>query len=310
MKRFLIVVLGLCALVAATSIRILEERYIAFRTLLGDPEPAWFPWMESQLVGPSLYLHLPFLHQVDVLDRRIQRFESDSRELYLEQDNVSIGYFVVWRIEDIRLLFENTQPSEMLKLIDDKTYNAVRNELATRSLGDLLSGTREEIAERIQEKSDQELDKIGIEVLGVTIRQVEFLATTLQRVFDRMKQDRERLAKKLRAEGEEQAREIRAGADRDAEIELARARGEAARLQGEGDARAAAIYAEAFDQDREFYRFVRSLEAYRKSLDEKTTLVLSPDDPFLRYLFQEGEAPSGSSAPAAPANAVPLPTTP
>ena len=299
MRRLIGIVLLLLVVGVASSVRILEERYVAFRTLLGDPAPWWFPWMDSELVGPRLYLSVPLLHQVDEFDQRIKRFESEPRELYLDQDNVEIGYFVVWRIENVRRMRENLQPTQILSLIDDKTYNAVRNELATRSLRDLLSATRGELSDRIRIRSDAELDKVGIEILGVTIRQVEFLDATLQTVFDRMKQDRQRLAKRLRAEGEEQAREIRAGADRDAEVERAGARGEASKLRGDGDAQAAAIYARAYDEDREFYRFVRSLEAYRTSLDEQTTLVLSPDDPFLRYLFDETKV-EGPSAPAPP----------
>jgi len=305
MKRLFLLIVILVGGLCATSVRILDERTVAFRTLLGDPDPAWFPWMESRLVGPTLYLDLPLLHSVERFDQRVQRFESPPRELYLEQDNIAIGYFVIWRIENVRRLLENAQPGDVQQLIDDKTYNAVRNELATRSLRDLLSDAREELSEKIREQSDQELDKIGIEVLGVTIRQVEFLAVTLQRVFDRMKQDRERLAKRLRAEGEEQARQIRAEADRDSTVEVARARSEAARLRGEGEARAAGIYAKSFDRDREFYQFVRSLEAYRKSLDEKTTLVLSPDDPFLRYLFEAGVPPASVGKPAAPGASAP-----
>jgi len=229
---------------AASSLRILEERSTAFRTLLGDPEPRWFPWMDSELVGPRLYLEIPLLHQVEKYDQRIKHFESEPREVYLDQDNVEIGYFVVWRIENVRRLRETLQPAQLPPLIDDKTYNAVRNELATRSLRDLLSETRGEMTDRIREQSDEELDNVGIEVLGVGIRQVAFLESTLPRVFDRMKQDRQRLAKRLRAEGEEQAREIRAQADRDAEIERAKARSESAQLRGEGDALAAEIYAD------------------------------------------------------------------
>jgi len=301
MKQTAAIVLILLLLGAASSVRILEERYVAFRTLLGDPSPWWFPWMESELSGPTLYVAVPLIHHVDIFDKRLKLFESDPRELLLDEYTVEIGYFAVWRIENVRRLRENLQSKQILPLIDDKTYNAVRNELATRSLGDLLSEVRADLSEAIRVKSDSELDKVGIEVLAVTIRQVEFTSTTLQNVFDRMKEDRGRLAKRLRAEGEEQARQIRAAADRDAEIELARARGEASRLRGAGDAQAASIYAEAYGQDREFYRFVRSLEAYRKALDEETTVVLSPDDPFLRYLFDETRSarPSDEKPPVA-----------
>jgi membrane protease subunit HflC len=271
-------------------VHVLDERQVAFRTLLGDPDPAFFPWMKSELIGPEVYLKLPLLHQVDIYDRRIKRFESAKRELPMDQEPIEVGYFVVWRIGDVRVMRENLLPSQILPLIDDKTYSAVRNELAQHKVVDLLSPERSEIVEHIRDASRGELARVGIEVLGIGLSDIEYPEKNLENVFARMKQGRVRLAKKLRAEGEEGARNIRANADRDVQVELARADKQAATLRGEGDARAAEIYAQAYDQEREFYDFLRSLEAYRKSLDEQTTLVLSPEDPFLKYFFGSGTA--------------------
>jgi modulator of FtsH protease HflC len=278
-------VLGLALALVASSVRVLDERSVAFRTLLGDPDPDFFPWMTSELVGPAVYLEVPLLHEVAVYDRRIKRFESEKRELPMNQEPIEIGYFVVWRIGDVRLMRQNLLPEQILPLIDDKTYSAVRNELALHELSDLLSPERAQIVERIRAASREELTRVGIEVLGVGLSDIDYPDKNLESVFARMRQGRVRLAKKLRAEGEEGARNVRADADRDVQVELARAEKDAAALRGEGDARAAQIYAQAYDQEREFYSFVRSLEAYRKSLDDQTTLVLSPDDPFLKYLF-------------------------
>jgi membrane protease subunit HflC len=288
--RRLLVLGALAAVVlVAVSLRVLDERQVAFRTLLGDPDPAFFPWMKSELVGPAVYLKLPLLHDVDVYDRRIKRFQSDKRELPMNQEPVEIGYFVIWRIGNVRVMRENLlQPAQVVLLIDDKTYSAVRNELARHKVADLLSPERASIVARIREVSNAELAPVGIEVLGIGLSDIEYPEKNLESVFARMRQGRVRLAKKLRAEGEEGARNIRADADRDVQIELARADKQAATLRGEGDARAAEIYAQAYGQEREFYDFLRSLEAYRKSLDEQTTLVLSPEDPFLKYFFGGG----------------------
>jgi membrane protease subunit HflC len=288
LRRLFLLVLLAALVVVGLSVQVLDERQVAFRTLLGSPDPALFPWMKSELVGPEVYLKLPLLHQVDVYDRRIKRFESAKRELPMDQEPIEIGYFVIWRIGDVRVMRENLLPTQILPLIDDKTYSAVRNELALHKLADLLTAERAEIVEHIGEASRAELARVGIEVLGIGLSDIEYPEKNLENVFARMRQGRVRLAKKLRAEGEEGARNIRADADRDVQVELARADKQAAALRGEGDARAAEIYAQAYDQEREFYDFVRSLEAYRKSLDAQTTLVLSPEDPFLKYFFGSG----------------------
>ncbi|MCP5057956.1 MAG: protease modulator HflC [bacterium] len=141
----------------------------------------------------------------------------------------------------------------------------------------------------ITARSCQNIRANGIELAEVRINRTEIPSGEPEsKVYGRMRSEREELAKKYRAEGEEGARKIRAAADRDAEITIERARGDATRIRGEGDAGAAGVYADAFSEDPEFYDFVRSLEAYRKTLGEGTTMVLPPDHPFLKYLDEAG----------------------
>jgi membrane protease subunit HflC len=293
------------AALAAMSVRVLDERQVAFRTLLGDPTPPLLGrFMPSQITGPSLYVHLPLLHEVDIYDQRLKRFESPPRVLLMDPQNIEIGYYAIWRVRDVRQMRENLQPSTILPMIDAKTYNAVRNELATRSLADLLGEQGQAIAESIRAQSDAELRKLGIEVVGLGFRHIDFLQGNLPSVFRRMQQAREQISRALRAEGEGAARQTRAEADRDAELALAEARKRAEELRGEGDARAAEIYAQAYEQDIEFYQFTRSLDAYRRALDTQTTVVLSPDDPFLSYFFGQPGGSGGTPLPAAvPASA-------
>lgn len=152
--------------------------------------------------------------------------------------------------------------------------------------GNLLPLTLTDV---ITARSCQNIQSRGIEIAEVRINRTEIPSGKAEdKVYGRMRSEREELAKRYRAEGEEQARKIRASADRDAEITIERARGEATRIRGEGDASAAGIYAAAFSEDPEFYDFVRSLEAYRKTLGEGTTLVLPPDHPFLKVLGAGG----------------------
>jgi membrane protease subunit HflC len=145
-----------------------------------------------------------------------------------------------------------------------------------------------EIMTTITQQSDLELRPRGIEVVDVRINRTELPPGTIENVYARMRTERERLARKLRAEGEEEARRIRAEADRDARVLRAEARRDAEVTSGRGDADAARIYAEAYSRDVEFYGFVRSLEAYRKTIGAKTTLVLPPSSEFFK-LFESGK---------------------
>ena len=159
----------------------------------------------------------------------------------------------------------------------------------------MLKDKRTEIMNEIAANSRKELEQYGIEVADVRINRTELPQGTEASVFARMKTERERLAKKNRAEGEERARRIRAEADREARVIVANARRDAEISRGEGDAEATRIYAEAYGTDPEFYDFMRSLEAYRKTIDENTTLVLSPDAEFFRFL-QESSPKNGPGA--------------
>jgi membrane protease subunit HflC len=148
----------------------------------------------------------------------------------------------------------------------------------------VVTGKRAEIMQQITAKTNQSLGVFGIEMKDVRINRTELPKGTEENVYARMKTERERQARKFRAEGEERARRIRAEADREARVIVAHARRDAEIARGEGDAQAARIYAEAYATDPELYALVRSLEAYRKTLGEGTTLVLSPKSEFFRYL--------------------------
>jgi membrane protease subunit HflC len=137
----------------------------------------------------------------------------------------------------------------------------------------------------IAQNSAAKLAPLGIQLVDLKIRRTDYPQANLDRIFQRMRTERQRFAKKFRAEGEESARTIRAKADRESQVLRADAQRRSAELRGEGDALAARIYAEAYGKDPEFYAFMRSLEAYQKALDDQTTLILSPKLPFLRYLF-------------------------
>jgi membrane protease subunit HflC len=174
------------------------------------------------------------------------------------------------------------------KQMDRVVRAGVREIVARHTLAEVLTNQRSAIMESIRERVADSFADTGVAVHDVRINRTELPPAIEKNVHARMKTDRERLARKYRAEGEEQARKIRAGADRDAQVIVAKAKGEAQVSRGEGDAESTRIYAAAYGKDPEFYAFTRSLEAYRKTIGEGTTLILSPDAEFFRFFVGSG----------------------
>ena len=296
MTRGLVILLLLAAVGTGASfcIVVLDEREQGFRTLLSSPDYSLFGIQLNQPVldKPGWYLRIPGLHHIYRSERRRLHYDSEPRELQTTNKMLlEVDYYALWRIDDPRKFFESVRSvPEATKRLDTVTYGEVRRRIAQNSLADLLSKRRTELASEIASACDEQLKPLGIRVEDVRIRRVDYPESNLKQIFERMRSERNRFARKARAEGEEEARRIRSEADRDSRVLLAEATRKALRDRGEGDAEAARIYAEAYGEDPEFYAFVRSLEAYRNSLDDETTLILSPQSPFLRYLF-DGVAP-------------------
>ena len=306
MRRALVPLLLLAALGAGAALCtvVIDQRELAFRTLLGRAEREAFGVRLNRpiLDEPGLYLRVPFVHRVYRYDGRRLRFDSrPQRASTSEKEPMIVDYYAVWRIADPRLFFESFPGgiADAVSRIDNTTYNKLRNTLSTYSLADLLSERRDRIHAAVARASDEELSRVGVRVLDLRIRGLDYPEHNLEQVYRRMRTERERFGMRARAEGTEKSRAIRSKADEESLVLLAEAEREATRLRGEGDAEAARIYAEAYGKDPEFYAFVRSLDAYRKALDDRTTLILSPDLPFLRYLF-EAEGPEAPPRDATP----------
>ena len=275
--------------IGAFCIRILDEREQAFRTLLQDPDPRFMGLAlnRASLTEPGWYLSIPFLHQFHPFDRWLLRYAATPRVAWTaEKLPLEVDYYAMWRIADPRLFFESMRDvPQALRRLDTITYNEVRNRIALHPLQDLLSEKRREIMAAITEGCRRELAPKGVDLVDLQIRRTEYPESNLQDVFARMRTSRGAVAKKIRASGEKEARTIRSDADRRSEQIRAEARSMATQIRGEGDAEAAGIYAEAYGKDPEFFSFVRSLAAYKRSLDKETTLILSPELPFLKYFF-------------------------
>jgi modulator of FtsH protease HflC len=245
--------------------------------------------------GLSVRFGLPLIERVEVYDTRWQYLNTETQSIQTRDgEQLQIDNYVIWRIEDPKQ-FRTRFPGgtrDAKKRIDRIVRDDVREVVGRHTLGEALADERKQIMREITSRTQSMLNDFGIAVADVRINRTELPAGTEDSVYARMNTERERLAKKNRAEGEERARRIRAEADREAQVIVANAQRDAEITRGEGDAKAAQIYAEAYGSAPEFYALMRTLEAYRKTLDGKTTLVLSPDSDFFRYL--KGVSPPGA----------------
>jgi membrane protease subunit HflC len=289
------VLLAAVAVFLSFCVVILDETEIGFRTVLDNPEPTLLgvPLNVPVLDEPGVYVVIPGLHTLYLYDRRAQRFDAEPRELNLAENyRLEVDYYLVYRIVDprkLRQVFGSVR--RLAELLDDTAFSEVRDVLATHAFEDLLSPKRPEITAGIAARCGAKLEPGGIEVLDFRIRRTDHPEANRARIFERMRAERDRFAKRYRAEGDEEARRVRSEADRQGVVLAAEGRREGEKLRGEGDAEAARVYAGAYGADPEFYSFKRSLEAYEKALDDETTLILSPQSPFLRYLFDVAAPP-------------------
>lgn len=236
---------------------------------------------------PGLHFKMPFINNVQLFDARIQTMDADPA-LYLtrEKKNLVVDSFVKWRIGDVAKYYVTVSglASNARARLAQRVNDSLRQQFGNRTVSEVVSGDRAAIMELVRESMDEEAKEMGIEVVDVRLKRVDLDPDISERVYSRMEAERTRVGKELRAKGAEAAERIRADADRQREITLANAFRDAEALRGEGDAQATAIYAGAFGQDREFYRFYRSMNAYKETFqDESDLLVIEPTSEFFRY---------------------------
>jgi membrane protease subunit HflC len=236
------------------------------------------------------------LDNVRYFDARILTLDSEEPERFLTlgNKNVLVDSFVKFRIVDVLQYYISVRGDETLaKDRLSKTVNdGLRAEFGRRTIHDVVSGERDLIIQLMRERTDLDAREIGVEVLDVRLKRVDLPAEVSESVYRRMEAERKRVANELRSLGSAEAEKIRADADRQREVIVAEAYRDSQRIKGEGDARASAIYAGAFQQSPEFFAFYRSIEAYRQSFRGKNDLmVLDPSTDFFRYF----KSPSGRS---------------
>jgi membrane protease subunit HflC len=235
---------------------------------------------------PGLHMKIPFIQEVVYFEKRILVYDASPTEILTrDKKNLVVDNYTKWKITD-PLRFYTTVKNERgaQARLDDIVYAQLRVELGQHNLSSIVSKTRSEIMETVTKKSADRAKEYGIEVVDVRIKRADLPEQNEKHVFDRMRAERERQAKQYRSEGEEESKKITAKADMERTIILAKAYKESETLKGEGDAEAVKIYADAYQKDIIFYEFIRSLEAYKKSLKDATTLILTPDVKFFKYI--------------------------
>ena len=237
---------------------------------------------------PGLHFKWPMLQNVAHFDMRILTYDDAEPLRFLTQGNrpVLVDSFVKWRINDVRQYYVSVGGDEFRAAtrIRQTVSGALRDEFGVRSLHDVVSGEREQIMSQVREKVDEDLKRIGVGVVDVRLKRVDLPADVSESVYRRMEAERKRIANEQRSTGAADAEKIRADADRQREVLLAEAYRDAQRVRGEGDAKAAAIYAAAFNQNPEFFSFYRSMEAYRNTFRGRNDMLLiEPNSDFLRY---------------------------
>jgi modulator of FtsH protease HflC len=283
-KKYTSMLLGtLVALVvlAASSLYIVDQRQLAILFQLGE--------VVDVKTSPGLYFKIPLAQNVRYFDSRILTMDTAEPERFItsEKKNVLVDLFVKWRIVDVKQYYVSVRGDEMLAQtrLAQTVNSSLRDEFGNRTVHDVVSGERDKIMEIMRQKADADARKIGVEVVDVRLKRVDLPQEVSESVYRRMEAERKRVANELRSTGSAESEKIRADADRQREVILAEAYRKAQEAKGEGDAKASAIYAAAFQPNPEFYAFYRSLEAYKQSFKNKSDmLVLEPSSEFFKYL--------------------------
>ncbi|MFH2135556.1 MAG: protease modulator HflC [Pseudomonadota bacterium] len=244
---------------------------------------------------PGLKFKLPLVQNVRFFDSRILTLDAAEPERFItaEKKNVLVDSYVKWRIFDVKQYYISVGGDEaraQTRLM--QTVNsALREEFGKLTIHDVVSGKRDELMRVVQEKTDGDARKIGVEVLDVRLKRVDFPVEISGSVYSRMEAERKRVANELRATGNAESEKIRADADKQRQVILANAYRDAQKIKGEGDAKATALYAAAFGRNTEFFSFYRSLEAYKQTFKDKgDVMVIDPSSAFFKYLKNSGKS--------------------
>ncbi|HIN46602.1 MAG TPA: protease modulator HflC [Candidatus Marinimicrobia bacterium] len=245
--------------------------------------------MGETISSPGLHFKLPW-QSVIKFENRILEYDVEPQAIITkDKKKLEVDNYARWRIANPLLFYRSVRTlNGALSRIDPIVYSELRVELGKHVLSDIVDSNRVKIMETVSNETQIKLAEYGIDIIDVRIKRADLSKENERAVFDRMRAERLRIAKQYRSEGEEKALEIRAETDKEKTIILATAYKESQILRGEGDAKAVEIYAKAFQSDPKFYEFIRTLEAYEKVVDKKSTLILSTDSDLFKLLKGTG----------------------
>jgi len=276
-----VIVAAIAIAALSSTLFVVDQRQYAIVFALGE--------VKTVINEPGLHFKLPPPFQnVVFLDKRILTLDTPDADRFItaEKKNILVDAFVKWRIVDPRLYFvsfsgdERSAQNRMAQIVKA----SLNEEITKRTVREVISGERGKVMDGIQKKVTEEAKQIGVEIVDVRLKRVDYVEQINNSVFDRMKSERARVANELRSTGAAESEKIRADADRQRTVILAEAYRDAEQIRGEGDAKASQIYAQAFGQSPEFYKFYRSLEAYRASFKTRNDmLVIDPNSEFFKY---------------------------
>ncbi len=284
-------------MIASSTLFIVDQKSMGVVYALGE--------IKEVITEPGLKAKLPPPFQnVVFLDKRIQTLDStETRPIFTaEKKSLVIDWLVKWRISEPRQFIRNngTDIRNLESRLTQVVQAAFNEEVTKRTVRNMLSGERERVMQDVRSRLADEAKSFGIELVDVRIKRVDFVADITDSVYRRMQSERQQVANELRSQGAAEAERIRAEADKQREVIIAEAYRDSQKLKGEGDARASALYADAFGRDAQFAQFYRSLEAYRASFRNRSdVMVVDPSSEFFRAMRGATGAPA--AAPAAPA---------
>lgn len=295
MKRLLIVVLALLAILLFSSVFVVAEGERGIVLQFGKVKRE----QDSELpvvYQPGLHFKVPMIDQVRKLDARIQTLDDQvDRFVTSEKKDLIIDSYVKWRIDNFASYYLATGGGNRLQaesLLRRRINNSLRSEIGSRTIRDIVSGERGDVMESALKGLLESSSELGIKVVDVRIKQINLPTEVSNSIYQRMRAERTAVAREHRSEGREQAEIIKAEADRRVTVMIADAQRNSRTLRGEGDAEAARIYADAYAANPQFFNFVRSLEAYRKSFEQGgDMMILKPEGDFFRFL----KDPQGSN---------------
>lgn len=277
--QFAIAGIGIAIFILLQCVFVVDQTERAIVLQLGKP-------VGNADYEPGLHFKLPFVQNVIFFDSRVLEYDAPAAEI-LTQDkkNMVVDNFSRWRIVNPLLFYQKVRNVQNgLSRIDDIVYSQLREALGRYTLTEIVAVERSTIMDEVTAKSNVLLGEYGIHIIDVRIKRTDLPQENQLAIYGRMKAERERQAKQYRSEGREEATKITTLADRQRAVILADARRAAEAARGEGEAAATAIYAQALSQDPDFYEFVRTMDAYKKTMKDQTQFVLTPQSEFFKYL--------------------------